>query len=350
MGYDPNIFLKKEEITLSDETKDLLKKAEAIYWENFDGRTWLGRCIFLSWYCALDCKFCFRSTQKHKDSHPEDQRRTLASVLLEALFCKVFNWRIEFLTGGIGMMPFPQMVGIMKSVSEVFGEKIWLNIGVLSQKQLELCRPYVKGICSSMETLNPDLHTEVCPHKPIKPYDVMFTNIEGFKKSAAVIVGLGEPLDSITYLFDFIEKHSLDRITVYALKPVRGTGFTEGPSSDEYLSWLASLRIRFPKLEIIAGTNLRRSEEVGYLMNAGVNAITKFPATKQFGSNNAKKVEALIKAEKRVFISTLTKVPKDIDWNKEIDSLNVDELVKEDMKEKIKPYIKKFSDSNLRVI
>lgn len=345
MGYDPKVYLKVEDIRISKETEKLLKEAENVYNETFDGKIWLGRCIFLSWYCALDCKFCFRSTQKHKKRHSHDQRRTMASVLLEVLFCKVFNWRIEFLTGGIGMMPYPELIEIMRIVSEVYGEKIWLNVGVLAPNQLEMARPYVKGICASMETLNPELHKEVCPKKPIKPYTVMMAGLDGFKKSAAIIVGLGEPLSDIKYLFEFIERQKLDRITVYALKPVRDSGYTKGPSSDEYLSWLASLRIKFPKLEIIAGTNLRRSEEAGYLMRAGVNAITKFPATKQFGSDSAYKVEELIRAENRDFISTLTRVP-DVDWNKEIDALPVDEDLKADMKEKIKPYLKRFAKNN----
>lgn len=342
--YNPNKFLRVSQIKLSEKTIELLEKAEKIYWENFDGKTWYGRCIFLSWYCSnATCSFCFRSTDKHKHMHAEDSRRSLASVLLEALFCKIFNWRIEFLTGGYDIIPYDELVEVMKTVSDVYGEKIWLNLGVLNDERLEKCRPYVKGICASMETLNPNLHEKVCPKKPIKPYDEMFSKLKGFKKSAAIIVGLGEQLEDIQYLFDFVEKHELDRITVYALKPVAGTPFTEGPEPDDNLSWIASLRIRFPKLEIIAGTNLRRAEEVGYLMKAGANAITKFPATKQFGTRKAKFVEELIKAEKRDFVSNLSVLPN-IDWDGEIDKLPIKNELKEEMKKKLVLYLKKFQN------
>ncbi|MBT4936071.1 hypothetical protein HOL21_00325 [Candidatus Woesearchaeota archaeon] len=344
MSYNPNKFIHVNDITIQEETKELLTQAESIYWQNFNGKTWYGRCIFISWYCSVgDCKFCFRSTQKHKIQHPEHSKRSIGSILLEALFCKVFNWRIEFLTGGYGIMPFPQLFEIIKNVSLVYGEKIWLNLGVISNDHVEEIRPYVKGICSSMETLTPELHKYVCPNKPIEPYDTMFSHLEGFQKSIAIIVGLGDTVEDMKYLFDFITKHNLDRITVYALKPVLGTEYTEGPSPDEFVQWLARLRIQFPKLEIIAGTNLRRSEECGYLMKAGANAMTKFPATKQFATKKAKLVEKLIQKEKRDFISTLSVLPE-IDWNNKIDELPIEQQYKDAMKDKLAPYLEKFQN------
>ena len=152
---------------------------------------------------------------------------------------------------------------------------------------------------------------------------------------------MGDKIEEIQYLFDFIDKHQLDRVTIYALKPVKGTEYTEGPSVEEYLQWISRIRIKFPKLEIIAGTNLRRCEEAGYLMQAGANAITKFPATKQFGTKKAKLIEKLIMDEKREFRSNLTKI-EGIEWEKEIDTLMINKEYKEEMKEKLPAYLKKF--------
>ncbi len=335
-------YLHVENIALPSKVEELLEKATSVYNENNSGRTWYGRCIFLSWYCSLgDCTFCYRTTQKHKIKHPEGSRRSMGSVLLEALFCKKFNWRIEFLTGGYGMMPFPELVNFCKNVSVVYGEKIWLNLGVLSPAHLEKLRPYVKGICGSMETLHPELHKEVCPSKPIAPYDKMFSSLVGFKKSMAIIVGLGDSIEDMKYTFDFIEKHKLDRVTIYALKPVPGLEYKEGPTVDYYLEWIARLRIRFPSLEIIAGTNLRRCEEVGYLMRAGASAITKFPATKQFGTKKAILLDKLIRESGRDFISNFVTLPE-IDWDAEISALDIKEDYKVEMKEKLGPYLKNF--------
>ena len=350
--YNPHVHLHQEDIEISKETKVLLQQARQIYEENFpDKKTWYGRCIFISWFCSKDdCKFCFRSTKRFQETHPDGSRRSMGSVLLEALFCKLFNWRIEFLTGGYGIMPVDDLIEYIKNVSAVYGEKMWLNLGVMSPKNIEKVKPYVKGMVSSLETCNPELHKYVCPSNPIEPYDKMFTllteNHPDMKKSVAIIVGLGEELEDIRYLFDFIEKQKLDRVTVYALKPVRGTEYTKGPSVEEYLQWLASIRIKFPKLEIIAGTNLRRCEEVGWLMEAGVNAFTKYPATKQFATKKAKLMEDLIIANKRDYISNLTKLPTnpEIDWDAEIEKLEIKEEYKQEMNEKLGPYLKKFKN------
>ena len=248
-SYDPHQFVHVEDIKIKQETELLLQEATKVYKENFDGKTWYGRCIFISWYCSLaDCTFCFRSTNAHKERHPETSRRGMGSMLLEALFCRLFNWRIEFITGGYGIMQFPDMLEIVKSISTVYGEKIWLNIGVIAPAHLKELKPYVKGVYASLETVTPKLHDYVCPSKPIKPYEMMFDKLDGFKKSIAIIVGLGDTIEDIKYLFDFIEKHQVDRITLYALKPVRGTEYTHGPSVEEYITWIAKLRIKFPKL------------------------------------------------------------------------------------------------------
>jgi len=336
--YDPSKFVHVEDIKISIETEELLKEASRVYNVNFDGNTWFGRCIFVSWYCSLaDCTFCYRTTISHQKRHPETERRSMGSLLLEALFSRVFGWRNEFITGGYGIMPFPELLNVIKTTSIVYGNKVWLNLGVMSQEHLEQCKPYVEGIVGSMETVTPDLHKHVCPSKPIAPFEKMFEQLDGFKKSICIIVGLGDTIDDMKYLFDFVEKHKLDRVTMYALKPVRSTEYTHGPDTDFYLQWLARLRIRFPKLEIIAGTNLRRSEEVGYLMRAGANAITKFPATKQFGTAKARKVEELISAEGRTWVSTLTDIGNH-DWDGIIDSLEIDDKYKIEMRDRSTTY------------
>ncbi len=86
---------------------------------------------------------------------------------------------------------------------------------------------------------------------------------------------------------------------------------------------------------------MRRCEEVGYLMKAGASAITKFPATKQFATKKALLVDSLIKDEGREFISNFVSLPE-VDWDAEIDSLDIKEEYKQEMREKLGPYLEKF--------
>lgn len=330
---------------MNQETETLLKQAQEVYQSNFTNECWYGRCIFLSWYCDLGtCKFCFRSTIKHKIKHAPKAKRSIASVLVEALLCKKLGWRIEFLTGGYKIYPIEQLVEITKLVSEVYGENIWLNLGVIQPEHLGQFQPHVKGIVSSIETIEPKLHKDVCPDKDIEPYEEMFERAKDFKKSMTIVIGLGEKRRDFELLKKFIEKHNLSRITFYALKPVKGTPYenTNGPETEDYLWWIAQTRIAFPKLEIIAGTTARRYEEVGLLMQAGANAFTKFPATKMFGTEQAQRIEDDIKRAKRKLRGTITKLPN-IDWDQEVDNLNIDQGLKNQIKDKLKIYLARMN-------
>ncbi|MBD3303834.1 radical SAM protein [Candidatus Woesearchaeota archaeon] len=320
---------------------DTIEQANQIFIENWGREVYYGRCIFLSWYCERGtCKFCFRSTIHHKVKHAKSAKRSMASILVEAVLAKKFGWNIEFLTGGYGIYPFAELLEIIQNVNKVIGKKVWVNLGAFTKEQLEQLKPYAEGICASIETAEENLHDEICPDKPIKPYSEMLKTAKemGFKTSIAIIIGLGEKNTEL--LHNFIKEHQLDRITFYALKPVKGTIFEnkQGPTTEYYTDWIAKTRIKFPKLEIIAGTTARRYKEAETLFRVGANAITKFPATKLFGTEQAQAVEEGAKKAERTFKGTLTKLP-DIDWDKEVDSLELDSKLKEQLKEKLKQYL-----------
>lgn len=310
---------------------DLIKQAEQTYQKNFPNTCWFGRCIFLSWYCSLGtCKFCFRSTIKHKVRYAKKARRTTESILSEAVIGKAMGWRLEFLTGGYHIFSFEELLEIIRKVSAVYGEKIWINLGVLEKEQLAKLKPYVEGICSSIETMDKELHDYVCPDKPIEPYVKMLKEAEklGFKKSITIVIGLGETREHFELLARFIKENKLDRITFYALKPVKGTEFTRSPEIEDYVWWIAQTRIRFPKLEIIAGLTPKKVDYAELLLKAGANAITKFPAIRKFGSEEAKLVEEMVKRAGRKFTTSLVKLPK-IDWKKEVEKYGLNERVLE---------------------
>jgi len=322
---------------------NILEKANQTYLENFPKESYYGRCIFLSWYCERGtCKFCFRSTIHHKVKHAKTAKRTIASVLVEAVLAKNLGWSIEFLTGGYDIYPFEELIEIIKNVNKIIGRKVWINLGSFTKKQLEQLKPYVEGICASIETTEETLHNELCPDKPIKPYSEMLKTAKqlGFKTSIAIIIGLGEKENDFEILQKFIKEHNLDRITFYALKPVRGTIFEnkQGPTTEYYTQWIAKTRIAFPKLEIIAGTTARRYKEAGKLLQAGANAVTKFPATKLFGTEQAKTIEKEAKKAGRPMQGTLTKLP-DINWEKQVSLLDLKEELKDKIKEKLNQYL-----------
>jgi biotin synthase-like enzyme len=327
-----------------DEFNTLIKKASEIYEENFPMETHFGRCIFVSWFCDRGtCKFCYRSTIPHKKKYAENARRSMASMLTDAIIGKNLGWKFEYLTGGYGVFDFEELVEIAKNISKIYEHKIWVNIGTLDEKQMDLLKPYVEGICASIETVEPKLHNEICPDKDIEPYSKMLllADKKGFKKSMTVVIGLGEKKEKVNLLFEFIEKHQLERITFYALKPIQGTPYTKSPEPEDYAWWIAQTRIKFPKIEIIAGLTPKKVDYVKLILKAGANAITKFPAVKEFGSEKAKLVENLAQEAGREFKGSLTKIPN-LDWENEINKLSVDDDLKKQILIKTSEIIEKM--------
>jgi biotin synthase-like enzyme len=171
----------------------------------------------------------------------------------------------------------------------------------------------------------------------------MFEQADGLKKSMTIVIGLGEKKDDFKLLSEFIEKQKLDRITFYALKPVKETFFDNslGPKTKDYLWWIAQTRIKFPKLEIIAGTTSRRYQEVGFLLKAGANAFTKFPATRIFNSPETKLIETEIKKVGRQFQGTLTQMPN-INWNLEIEKIGLTLELEKAVKKTVISYLERM--------
>lgn len=328
----------------------LIEKANKTFLENFSAETWFGRCIFLSWYCDVGtCDFCFRSTTKHKIRHASSAKRSKESILTDALIGKNLGWRIEFLTGGYRIFSFEEMLEIARMVSEVYGHKIWINLGAMSRQELERMEPYVEGVCASIECVNPGLHRRVCPDKPIAPYSDMLKTAKetGYKTSMTVIIGLGEKKEDFEELAGFIEEHKVDRLTFYALKPVKGTRYTESPEPEHYAWWIAKTRERFPKLEIMAGLTPRKAEDyAGLLLKAGANALTKFPAVRKFGTPQAQGIERQAEEAGRKFLGSLTALP-DVDWDAEVKRLDITPELKDRTIQKISEYTAKMS-KNLR--
>jgi biotin synthase-like enzyme len=299
-----------KEVLLSVEQKELVSKANKIYLENFGDDAWFGRCVFLSWYCSKGtCDFCFRSTQKHRIAFAENARRSKESVYSEAIISKVCNWKLEFLTGGYDVYSFDELLIAAKICSEIFDEKIWINLGVLKKEELLALKPYVEGVVASLETVNVELHDKVCPDKPLGPYfDMLDVAGElGFKKSITVVLGLGETIDDYELTKKLIDEKKIDRITYYALRPVRETPYMNGPSPEDVVEWIARTRIDFPKIEIMAGSAVSRIPEIKFFLEAGANGFTKLPATNIFGSDLAKSLSVEASKAGRVLKSNFEK-------------------------------------------
>jgi biotin synthase-like enzyme len=254
------------------------------------------------------------STQKNLIKDHRKARRSKASILAEAYLCKKLGWKIEFLSGGYESYTTRELLDLFKEIKKIYGKKLWLNIGTLTEKELKLFKPYVEGVCGAVECINPKIHNKVCPSKPIKDIEKMFKVCDKLKlkKAMTIILGIGETIDDFPLLKKFIEENKVNKITFYRLKPQKNTIFekTKPITKEYYAEWIKLTRDNFPKLEIVAGSWLTHLDEIHLLLETGADAVTKFPSIKLFNSKYAKKIEQEAKKAKRKFEGTLTKLPK----------------------------------------
>ena len=269
----------------------------------------LERAVFLSWWCDKgDCAFCYMSTQKNKIKDPAKAKRKISNIYAEAEMCRRLNWNIEFLSGGYKSFTTSQIKEIATNIKDIMGEGVWLNTGITDE--LDEYGSEIKGITGAVEVANPKLHEKICPSKSLNDISNMLQKADdlGFKKAITVILGLGETLEDMDYLIDYIKSNKIDRVIFYSLNPHKETVYAESsqPASLYYSEVVAKTRLEFPDIEIICGTWIDNLANIGILVLSGANGITKFPLFKMFGTKYGKRVEEEILAANRKVKGTFT--------------------------------------------
>ncbi|MGV8144458.1 MAG: radical SAM protein [Methanothermobacter sp.] len=314
-------------------TLDLLRKSNEITLSEHGNTITLERAIFLSWWCDKgDCAFCYMSSQKPRISEPEKARRNINSILAEAELIRRMGWNVEFLSGGYGSFSTDEIKNISKRIHTITGKPVWLNVGIT--RDLEEYGKEIIGITGAVETANPELHDKICPSKSLDDIIEMLDMAGdlGFKKAITIILGLGETPEDLKYLFNLIKKVGINRVIFYSLNPHKDTPYenTPQPASLYYADMMAATRIKFPEMEIIAGTWIDNLANIGPLLLAGANGLTKFPLFKMYGTNYGRRVEEEVKWAGRELKGSFT---------------DLDSLVKvENTYPELEPFIKRYID------
>ena len=89
-------------------------------------QTHFERAIFISWYCSKrDCAFCYLSSRKNVNQDPIKDRRSLSSILAEAIICKACGWKTEFISGGCDTYTDEELLKIIKNIYKITKQKQW---------------------------------------------------------------------------------------------------------------------------------------------------------------------------------------------------------------------------------
>lgn len=317
---------------------DLIKDANDITLKKHGNLITLERAVFLSWWCDKgDCAFCYMSTQKEKIKDPKKARRNISNIYAEAEMCKRLDWNIEFLSGGYESFTTQEIKEIATTIKNITGDGVWLNTGITDE--LKEYGSEIKGITGAVEVANPQIHEKVCPSKKLDDISNMLdvAGDLGFKKAITIILGLGETLDDVQYIIDYIKDHKIDRVIFYSLNPHKETIYANSsqPASLYYAQVVAQVRLAFPDIEIICGTWIDNLANIGILILSGANGITKFPLFKMFGTKYGKRVEEEVKWAGRDLKGTFT--DKDmLGPQKSEVSPELDKFIKRYIKESLK--------------
>lgn len=317
---------------------DLIKKANDTTLNRHGNLITLERAVFLSWWCDKgDCAFCYMSTQKNKIKDPTKARRNIYNIYAEAEMCKRLDWNIEFLSGGYESFSTQEIKEIATTIKDITGDGVWLNTGITDE--LGEYGSEIKGITGAVEVANPEIHERVCPSKKLEDISNMLdvAGDLGFKKAITVILGLGETLEDVGYLMDYIRDHKIDRVIFYSLNPHKETVYANSsqPASLYYAQVVAQVRLAFPDIEIICGTWIDNLANIGILILSGANGITKFPLFKMFGTKYGKRVEEEVKWAGRELKGTFTDKTQLGPEKSEV-SPDLDKFIKRYVKESLK--------------
>ena len=317
---------------------DLIKKANDITLKNHGNLITLERAVFLSWWCDKgDCALCYMSTQKNKIKDPKKARRNIYNIYAEAEMCRRLDWNIEFLSGGYESFTTQEIKEIATTIKDITDDGVWLNTGITDE--LEEFGSEIKGITGAVEVANPDIHKRVCPSKKLEDISNMMdvAGDLGFKKAITIILGLGETLEDVNYLIDYIKEHKIDRVIFYSLNPHKETIYANSsqPASLYYAQVVSQVRLAFPEIEIICGTWIDNLANIGILILSGANGITKFPLFKMFGTKYGKRVEEEVKWAGRELKGTFTDKSQLGPEKSEV-SPDLDKFIKRYVKESLK--------------
>ena len=317
---------------------DLIKKANDTTLNRHGNLITLERAVFLSWWCDKgDCAFCYMSTQKNKIKDPKKARRNVYNIYAEAEMCKRLDWNIEFLSGGYESFTTQEIKEIATTIKDITGDGVWLNTGITDE--LGEYGSEIKGITGAVEVANPEIHERVCPSKKLEDISNMLdvAGDLGFKKAITVILGLGETLEDVGYLMDYIRDHKIDRVIFYSLNPHKETIYANSskPASLYYAQVVAQVRLAFPDIEIICGTWIDNLANIGILILSGANGITKFPLFKMFGTKYGKRGEEEVKWAGRELKGTFTDKTQLGPEKSEV-SPDLDKFIKRYVKESLK--------------
>ena len=283
----------KTHVVDKEELADLMQQAHTIYSQQFDNSVWFERSLFTNWTCGIaDCRYCYLSTKPKLD---KTAVRSKASILAEALVCKIMGWKVGYITGGLRVESTEYMTQLLTDLHTVLEYKPKMNYGPYSPREIDSFKEHIAGLGCAVESFDEDLHKFICPSKPLPALmrflrDCKEKDIPNF---ITIILGIGEKKSDIEDVIQKITEYNIDTVQLCFLKPQEKTVFdTVPPPNIEYMAWwTAKLRIAHPTITIKIALVKERIEDFSTLLQAGAICFSRYFVFSDFASDFATKLE-----------------------------------------------------------
>lgn len=325
------------------ELDELIAKASTVFAEHHSNKVWFERSVFINWTCAIaDCKYCYLSTKPKKDMK---SLRSQASILAELLLCKLMGWKVGYLTGGLRVEPTEYMVNLLDNASKVLGENPTMNFGPYTKSEIIAFKPHISGIGAAIESFDAELHSFICPSKPLKLLQKMLEicRDEKIPTFITIILGMGEKKTDVFEVIKYVKEYNISKVQLCFLKPQIGTIFAEVPPPDPYYMawWTAQLRIACPTIQIKIALIKERMADFSLMLNAGANSFSRSLIFREFGTPYAKEIVAACKEAGRELEGEFLEAPI-LDIPSAVAKLDLPAELKETILVKAEQYYKKL--------
>lgn len=184
------------------------------------------------------CRYCGRAAG---DGQGPTQTLTIEEIELSAkLIAEAGVRRVELGGGTFWDGAGETVIAAVKAVKDVAPAlNIWINVGPALNKSdlMTLKELGVKEVCSSLETINPEIFKETKPGDSLKARMELAEEINGTDLGlvSVMMVGIGSSYeDYIEHLFWLKGFKNLSFLPVTGLHPIPGTPFQDKPMANPF--------------------------------------------------------------------------------------------------------------------
>ena len=182
------------------------------------------------------CKYCSRSAGNRPDF--AEKPLTIEEIELGAkLIDSTGTKRVELGGGTLWSGAGEKVISAVKAVKKVSSMDVWINVGPSLNRDdlIKLKELGVKEVCSSLETINPDVFKEAKPGDSLKARMKFAEEINevGLGLTSVMMVGIGSSYeDYVKHIFWFKGFENLSHVCITGLNPIPGTPFQNKPMAN----------------------------------------------------------------------------------------------------------------------